>query len=538
VSALRFRVRAVRLPSARDSLLAAMSVIWSVAVIDQRLLGATLPGPAQLGRAVPYVMPALMLVLAVQRQERISRLEEAVAIWVTIVLTAGLLVPALAGSSRLTALAVPAVGLAALVAARHPALMMLIVVGISASFGSLHAFWNIPVEKAIGLALAGLWIASIAGLLFRGARQTRISVGPLLLCAYLLITLIQVPLAADRTVAEQGFKDGGWFMLAVLLIGYSGWPREAYDRIAKGILVVAALAGAYALLRVITGPAGAELRIFRLSQFNFVGGKLKPGGSFGNAQDMGTWMSAVVPFCFAAILVYRGRWRAIAAAACGLCTIAVLESQLRIGLVAIILGMLLVLAIFQLGRGFPGLHLGATLTAAVAGGALLVAGLAISGDSSSHSFRALLHPTSDPSFIARRYKWHQALRDLDTKPFGYGVGTASFAQQQSGKLFLTAGSTTVDNGFLKIALEQGLVIMGVFAMAMVATLLALIRTGVLERDRLSGGLALGAAGTLASFLIVMLAEDATANPRSLATWAIVGLGAAQVVSVRHQEPES
>jgi hypothetical protein len=189
-----------------------------------------------------------------------------------------------------------------------------------------------------------------------------------------------------------------------------------------------------------------------------------------------------------------------------------------------------VLAIFQLARGFPGLHLGATLCAALVGGVLVFAGLALTGDSTSHSYRALLHPSSDPSVIAREYKWNQALRDLDTHPFGHGLGTASYAQLTSGEFFNGSGSTTVDNGFLKVALEQGLVIMTLFAAALLGSLLALIRIGVLARDRLAGGIAMGAAGTLLSFAVVMMAEDATANPRSLATWVIVGLGLAVVVS--------
>src|SRR5581483_11168416 len=125
----------------------------------------------------------------------------------------------------------------------------------------------------------------------------------------------------------------------------------------------------------------------------------------------------------------------------------------------IVFGLVLVLAVRQLGRGARGL--GGTLLAAVIGAGLIVAAISIAGDSGAHSFRALLHPTSDPSFLARKYKWTQALRDLQTRPFGYGLGAGSYAGQTTGRFFLAA-DTNVDNGFLKVALEQGLLIMVLF----------------------------------------------------------------------------
>jgi hypothetical protein len=527
-SALVERIRARQAPPAISVVMALLAAGWSAAVLDQRVLGATLPGPGNLAKVLPYLMPGLLLASLLVRRRSTSWLDEAVTIWVTLVLLAVLLLPSLTQGS-VTPLAIPLIALSAAAARRWPVQGMFLVALFSASFGSLHAFWNFPVEKAIGLVLAALWVASLTGLLMRGSRPVRLSLGLVLLGAYLLITAVQVMLASDRSVAESGFKDGGWFMLVVLLIAYAGWDRDALQRIARGLLVVAALAGAYAVYRIIAGPALAEYQLFATTAFNFVNGKLKPGGSFGNAQDMGTWMAAIVPFCFAAILTQRGRWRRLAVVACGLCTVAAIESQTRVALVGLACGLLLVLALYEGSRSFPGLRLSTTAVATLVGVALVVGGVALTGDNSSHSFKGLLHPTSDPSFVARKYKWTQALHDLDTHPFGYGVGVASYAGETSGQSFFQAGDTTVDNGFLKIALEQGLVIMGLFAVAVLSILLALIRGALRETEPGSAGIAIGAAGTVVSFLIVMVAEDATANPRSLATWMIVGLGMAVVV---------
>jgi hypothetical protein len=522
------------LPSPVSIALAALAVAWSGAVLDNKLLGASLPGPGNLVKILPYAMPALVFALLLVRSAEFNRLDEAVAIWVTLVLLAVLLLPKVASGS-LTPLAVPAIAVSALVARRWPAGSLLVVATFSASYGSLQAYWNFPVEKATALVLAGLWVASLAGLLFRGSRAVRPSLAMAVFGTYLLITALQVPLAANRHVAGLGFKDGAWFMLTVLLIAYAGWDRATHERIARAIVAVAAAAGLYALYRVVRGPSFPEYKQMAGTIFNFANGKLKPGGSFGSAQNMGTWMSAVVPFTFASILTFRGGWRLVAAGATALCVFAAIESQMRAGLVGIVIGLVVVLVLYQTSRGVPSRsRLGTTLVAAFVGIALITAGLTLTSGPSTHSYRALLNPTADPSFKARQYKWTQALRDLDTHPFGYGVGTASFAGQTAGGLYFQAGDTNVDNGFLKIALEQGLVIMGVLVIGLLAIQLALIRGSVRQRDRVSAGIVFGAAGTLASFLIVMVAEDATYSLRSMAAWLITGLGMAVVLSRRRE----
>jgi hypothetical protein len=519
------------LPPPVSVVLAALAAGWSAAVLDQRLLGATLPGPGNVIKVLPYAMPALLLASILFRNDEVSWLDGATASWVVLVLLAVLLIPKI-DSGSLTALAIPAVAATAVVARRWPAATLFVVALFSASFGSLQAFWNFPVEKVTALLLGALWIVSLTGRLFRGSRPVRPSLAMGLLFAYVLITAIMVPLASDRSVAELGFKDSAWFMLIVLLIAYAGWGRDTHQRIAQAILVVATLAGIYAIYRVIAGPAVQEFRLMAQTIYNFSGGKLKPGGSFGSAQSMGTWMAAVVPFAFACVLGMRGRWRILAALASALCVVAALESQLRVGLVGIVVGLLLVLVLYQCAHAFPGARIGTTVVAAVLGVSVLAAGLAISGGHPGHSYAALLHPGSDPSVKERQYKWTQALQDLDTHPFGYGVGSASFAEQVAGQTFFLAGDTNVDNGFLRVALEQGLVIMGVFAIALLAVMLALIRGSVRLPDRRDATIAIGAAGTLASFVVVMVAEDATYSLRSVATWLIVGLGMAVILRRR------
>jgi hypothetical protein len=521
------------LPSPLSLVLAVLATGWSAAVLDQRLLGATLPGPGNLIKLLPYLMPALLAAVVLFRNDELSWLDGATISWVVLVLLAVLLIPKI-DSGSLTALAIPAIAATAILVRKWPAATLFVVVLFSASYGSVQAFWQFPVEKAVGLLLGALWIVSIVGVVFRGSRRFRPSVAMTLLFAYLLITAIMVPLASDRTVAQLGFKDSAWFMLIVLLIAYAGWDGETHQRIAKAILVVATAASGYALYRVIAGPAVQEYRQMATTAFNFSGGKLKPGGSFGSGQSLGTWMSAVVPFAFACVLGLRGPWRVLAALAAGLCTVAALESQLRVGLLGIVVGLVLVLALYQAARAFPGTRIGTTVAAALLGVALIGGGLALSGGHPEHSYTALLHSGSDPSVKERQYKWNQALQDLDTHPFGYGVGSASFAEQLAGKTIFLAGDTNIDNGFLRVALEQGLLIMAVFAVALLAVMLALIRGSVRVRDRDAAAIAIGAAGTLASFVVVMMAEDATYSLRSVVTWVIVGLGMAVVLGRRPQ----
>ena len=521
------------LPPLPSIVLATLTLAWSVLVIDEKLVGATLPGPGTLQRVLPYLMPALLVALLLIRRPT-TWLDEATWVWTVLVLLAAVLVPKVVAGS-VTPFALPGVALAAAVVSRWPAATLALIAFFSAALGSLHAFFNFPSEKAIALCLVGLLVASLVGALLRGSRPIRLSVSLSLLVIYILLTAGMMVLAPSLHVAYLGFKDSTWFMVLVPVIAWAGWRDRVHDRAAKALLLVVLATSLYTIYRVIAGPAPQEYAIFASSAFNFTGATLKPGGSFNTAQDMGTWMAAVVPFCFAQMLYRRGAWQLVAAVALGLAVVSAIESQTRIALVGIVAGIAVVLALYERSNGFPGLRLNVTVLATVVGIALVAGGLSIAGNRSTHSFTGLLHPTSDASYRARTYKWSRALNALDTHPFGFGVGTAS-AGESTASLYFALGDTSIDNGYLRIALEQGLVIMVLFIAAALGMLVALCRAAIGEHRPRDSTLAIGAAGTLTSFLLVMLAEDASATPRAVPVWLIVGLGMA--VAVRARQPST
>lgn len=502
-----------------------------MATIAHKLHGTALPGPGNATKLLPYSMPVLLLASLLVRRTRIDGLDRLTMAWTALVLVAVLLLPKLVAGS-LTAWAVPGVFAVAAIAQRRPATMVTLALFFSAALGSFHAFWNFPSTKAISLCLAGLWVASLCGLLVRGSRRLRLSAALWLWTGYLLITALMVPLAPVSHVATVGFEYGPWFMLAVPLLATGGWDRETLDRISRGVLLVAVLAGGYALYRVFAGPARQELALLELTPYNFVGGKLKAAGSFSSPQDMGTWMASIVPFCFAQMLTRKDRWRLLAVVACALCAFATLKSDLRVGLIGIIAGLVLTVVLYEASGGFPGLRLRTTGFAAMLGVAVVVGALALAGNSATHSYTGLLHPTHDQSYVDRVAKWSQALDSLRTEPFGYGIGSGSLQSDSATGLFSATGDTSVDNGFLKVALEQGLVIMVLFAAALLLMLGAMIRAAIRCTDPLDARLAIGGSAVLLSYLVVMMAEDASYDPRALATWIPVGLGMAAVTAIR------
>ncbi len=512
--------------------LAALSVAWSIAVFYVKFDRGTLPGPAQLISALPYLMPAVMLAALLIRPGRGNWLDQLSWLWTLLVMLAALLVPKVAEGSTATLIALPAIAAASMVAKRWPTIALGLAVVMSCAYGTLEATWSVPVGKLLALGLAALWVSSLVGLLVSGSRPVRPSAGLLLFVAYLVITAIMVLLASNRSVANYSFKNVDWYMMIVPLLAWAGWRRDTHDRMAKLILLCAIGAGAYAILRIIIGPSHKELVAFTASQYNFdPNGKLKPGGSFASAQDMGTWMALIVPFCFAQALARRDWWRLVAALAVGVCAISAVESSTRIAFAGMLAGLVLVVVLYASSRGFSGVRIGTTAVAVVAGAAALVAALVITGNNASHSYSALLHPGKDESVVLREAKWSQALSQIRSEPFGFGVGTAGTGEANA-SLYSATGDTSIDNGYLRIALEQGLVIMIVFCVALGAMLLAIIRAGLARGESTGATIAIGGAGALLSYAVVMMAEDASADPRALAVWVPVGLAMAVALDAR------
>jgi O-antigen ligase len=225
----------------------------------------------------------------------------------------------------------------------------------------------------------------------------------------------------------------------------------------------------------------------------------------------------------------KGRWRVIAAIACAGCTVGLLGSEVRSPLIGVVVGVGLVFLLFQLARAIPGLHLGVTATAALAAVLVGVGVFSFTGGSSEGSknrYTLILTPTRDPAFQARLLRWRTVLVDIDSHPFGQGLGTASRIQRQRAR-FANNASISIDNSYLQLAFEQGLGVMVLFVVACLLMLWGLARRALATAVRERAAVAIGACGALAAYLAVLPSGPFIEGFNTLAVWMLVGLGVAQ-----------
>lgn len=462
------------------------------------------------------------------------------AVSALLALTAALAAIAIPRSPEL-ALALPALAAAAAILARVPALGIVLLLLVSGAHGSLVAFLGFPTTSSVNLVLAALWLA-LLWIYLLGERQRALRVWPgvALVVAYLGLTVVHI-LLVNTSQGFTAFANSGWYMLAFLLVAYAPWDAHTYSRLAKAAVLLALLVGAYATYRYIVGPAAEELNTPGVqASYNYVGGQLKLIGSFLSGYALGVWTAIVIPFCVAAAVALPGRWRVLSTGAACLCMIALIGSQLRIALAAVVVGALLVVTLCQLARSFPGLQFGRTGIALIGAGLIGVGAFVVTGgsnDPARHSYSTLLNPTlDDPSIENRVYKWEAAFADLENKPFGYGVGNASARTLESNEFISNVGQFSIDSGYLKVALEQGLLMMAFFSVALLTLMVGLARRAVRTTDLRRAWRAIGACGTLVSLMILMLAGAVQDGLPALTAWVLIGLGAAGFSMRRSLDP--
>jgi hypothetical protein len=406
-----------------------------------------------------------------------------------------------------------------------------VALAISAAFGDLEVYWHFPTQKVSDLVLVGLLLAVATVGLTRRKRLVVPRPLVLVMAAYLFITIVMIPLAPDTSIAIHDFSTGALYFAIALVIAHAGWSEGTYRRMARLALIAALLVGAYATLRYAIGPSHREF-VGNQTVWDYVSGHYRTIGSFHAPQDLAFWSSAVLPFAFAWALGARGWWRLAGTMATVLLAVAVFASGVRIGLIAGAAGLLTTLLLYHFARGFPGLRLGLTLgTLVLAIGTGTVLLTAVHSTTPAHGYAALLHPTQDPSVVARQTKWSEALRELQGRPFGYGVGTAFYLYPRQHPA-VNIGAREVDNGYLYIALEQGLLIMALFIAALIALLVELGRRSISTRSREAATLGMAAAGVLVSVMVSAVAEVPGETPRLLAPCIMIGLGLAQFTTRR------
>jgi len=485
-------------------------------------------------------VPGGLLALVILRQETRTAAVGWALGW-TALIAAAVLLPNQIATQPLIAFAPAGLAGLAFVAARRPTLTVVAIAVLAGGYSSIQASTGVATRSLCDALLAALLCALVWNIALEGRRQRTLIGGALaLLAVYVALTLFAVPLAATMTVGFQSFRSSAWYMLAFLILVFSPWSSATRVRMAKGIVLVGIVVAAYAIYRWRAGATIQE-QLLQLGSNNVVNGKQLPFAPFISHAELAIWCAQMIPFCAALALGFRGRWRAVSALACGACAVALFAADNRTGVAAVIGGILLVLVLHQTARAFIRTRIGTTAIAVVALAGLLAGtfALVLGGSSSTSSrYSALLSPGQDPSFQARQYNWTVAYKDIDTHPFGQGLGTAGDVAQRYSQIQTLGARNNLDNSLAKIALEQGFAVLILFAAAILALLYGIARRAVTVTDRTAAALGIGACGTLLAFIITMPVQLSIEGFGALSAWIIVGIGAGHVGSVHEPRPSA
>jgi O-antigen ligase len=228
----------------------------------------------------------------------------------------------------------------------------------------------------------------------------------------------------------------------------------------------------------------------------------------------------------------------VAAGAVGVCIAAAFGTDVRAALPAIVAGCGTVIVLNLIADRGQGTALAQAVTALVL--AITVgAGLftVVVGDDTDR-YGAILSPSGDPSYEAHVTKWSATLDELEGHPFGMGLATAGRVQEEGTTPYVTAGSYAIDNSYLKIAFEQGFPVLALFAAGMIALFVGLARRATKVRAGPVRGLAIGAAGTMATGLAMFLTGGYIESLAVLFLWIPIGAAIGALAAAREEEAEA
>lgn len=524
VSHRRSSVALIRDELDRYALLAATAA-FTLAAVAAKTGAIVVPG----GTLTLGLFPLALLALATLRPHPwLGHELRGAAAWSALALVALTLAPVLT-RSPVYAIGLPVVLAASLLAAARPAAATVLAVAVTATLGSFEAFLGVGPGALIDLLLASIWLAVIGRAV--AGRPYRFVLWPAVLAflLFFVVSVIDLLTSDDFAVAYFGFKATVWYMLALLSIAYAGWSRATYRRLARGLVATTCLVTAYVVLRWIIGPSEAERELATVAGNGInvepYTSSLRVVGPFQTAHALAFWTGFMGPFCLAIALWTKGKWRIAATVGVALCLVAIVASEVRGPLPGLILGALLVVVIYQGARAFPAVGRGGL---ALAVGATLVLGgcaftLAASDPERTQRFERILDPGDDVGYVSRQLKWGPVLDSVEQNPFGRGLGTAGAGQLASGSTVELA-EFNVDSSYLKIAYEQGLLVMVLFIAVVLALLVSLVVASLRTRSREAAALGMGAAGTLLSVLVSFYSGTYIEATPIVGAWIVIGLG--------------
>ncbi|MEA2124183.1 MAG: hypothetical protein QOI80_965 [Solirubrobacteraceae bacterium] len=428
------------------------------------------------------------------------------------------------------AYAIPAGVLAGVITVRRPAASLITLFALTGFYGSIMAFTPLPADSMTSWITEALWVGVLGRLVLnRELPAVRVTPALVLIAAVMVLSIGSALTTSPVGNGVTALKLAPQVLSLVLLIGCSGFRARDLDLFARAIVVICLLVDAYAALRWAIGPAAKEAQLSGIGQarqYNTIAhtNETKLQGSFRNGNSLGLWLACTTPFVVAAVLSWRGTMRIVALMTLPVAAIALFGSGQRTATAAVFAGILAVVVVHVVSRGYRGPRLGvagATIVALIVSAAVVYPAV-VDSPEKRQRYSDLLRPSRDPSFQERREKWRQTIHDLRGHPFGYGLGSGN---SLADRRFKTIAARDIDNSYLMVAWEQGLAVGVLFVVAMVALLLELLRHAVWTRG--PGGAASTAA---VGVLVAIMVEFATANyivyPVMIAGWLAVGLGVA------------
>jgi hypothetical protein len=400
----------------------------------------------------------------------------------------------------------------------------------------------LPVEgKAfVAAALDVALVAAVVGLLLERrrwgwplARPSRVEAVLLsLLPAWLVVSLLQIPLSPDLSRALAGFRLTQFYVLAAVggaLLLARARPREP---VLRALLLGVMVAAAYATLRAAVGPHPLEFNFARATGApHLVGDAFKTVGSFTGALGLVSYLAPAGVFAAALAMLLRPL-RPLAAVLAAACGVAVVASLVRVGLVAVAVGFAVVLAGVVASRRFTRRDRLAVVAAVCVTGLAGVGGVALASGLSPEAgerARGILNPLADESLQIRLEIWREVLGDLRDDPQGAGLGTAGSASWREGNLGLVT-----DNSYVKIFFEQGVVGGALFVAAVIGALVAVVLR-LRGADRFRWAVGTAAVAGFATFLVLALTAEYVEYPGKVFAWSLLGM--AVWAAFARDEPE-
>ncbi len=373
----------------------------------------------------------------------------------------------------------------------------------------------IPVAAVIaedgGRALRAIW--------GRSARWERIAY-----CAFVLwlgLSVIQI-FVREPLGGFEGFRLTQMYVILVPVgaILFGGGRSSV-----RPLLWVCFVVCAYAVVRVITGPLEVE-RSFVTSgdPAALFGQTFRAVGSFQSAVALASFVTPAL--VFALVLAMRDRAnRVLASATAALAAVAVLASYVRVSLIAIVIAIGLALLLGR-GRSGHGTALRAILrTAAVAGVVLVLALVAsLSVPYAKDRFETLLNPGNDRSLQLRFNTWEHAFHEFENAPLGAGLGQVGHAAQEGGN-----PSSTTDNSFLKVLVEQGALGFLAYTAGLVG-MLALAGARLRRAPPQAQWLGLAALSGFVGFVLLETAGEYIEQPGKALAWLLLGIALGEAYS--------